>query len=352
MNIKIKRSGGASLALYVMGALMMAWVLPVWAASFDCAKAQTRVERLICADPQLSRLDEEMAASYKVALQDQANAEAIKQAQRHWVRERNACSDADCVKTIYKRRLQAIQKTPPSDTQRKVSGNADGRKMTVPRYKLLQEEPYEPLSEICEEFTAMINTFGPEEPLMRCEQKLHPAFPNFKSIELQLLPDKDNFKYFTAIADLATREVMRRGYASYRTDEELKRLFDEKERLGGYRYYLLTTDRFIKNKTVTMLVQERRADCRLKHAAMDSARRIAYEWDAKTESVARYLFPFQSIFTYEGDNREDDGLLFSNWNEAELPTSSGKSGGIWVRQIDSSDGLSSHICTIVYSGKH
>ncbi len=39
------------------------------AASFDCAKASTQVERLICSDESLSKLDEQLSGSYKQALE-------------------------------------------------------------------------------------------------------------------------------------------------------------------------------------------------------------------------------------------------------------------------------------------
>ena len=37
------------------------------AASFDCAKARTAVEKMICADAELSKLDDEMAAVHRQA---------------------------------------------------------------------------------------------------------------------------------------------------------------------------------------------------------------------------------------------------------------------------------------------
>jgi uncharacterized protein len=37
------------------------------AASFDCAKASTRVERLICADKDVSALDDRLASTYRLA---------------------------------------------------------------------------------------------------------------------------------------------------------------------------------------------------------------------------------------------------------------------------------------------
>jgi uncharacterized protein YecT (DUF1311 family) len=60
------------------------------AASFDCAKARTKVEKLICADPQLSRQDSELAAAYGEALKawDGQIAPYVKMSQRAWVRGR------------------------------------------------------------------------------------------------------------------------------------------------------------------------------------------------------------------------------------------------------------------------
>lgn len=344
MNGYLKRSGLLAAALLVCVGLAVS----AQAASFDCGKAGTKVEHIICDNPEISELDEELSVAYKAALKDNQQADSIKQTQKQWMKDRNSCKDVDCVKSAYQNRLFALKQIHPNV----VADNSHRQKTTTPPYELLQEEPYEPLSEICGEFTAMLNAFGPKEPQMRCEQKLHPAFPKFKPIELHPLPEKDNFKYFTAIDDLAIRNIIRTGYTGpLRTKDGQKRLFEEKERLGGYKYYLLTTDRFIKNKTVTMLVQERQGDCRIKHTAMDSARRIAYEWDAKTESVVKRLFSFQSIFTYEGVSMQGDGLLVSYWDEVELPTPSGKSGGIWINQSDNL-GAPSPICYIVYNGKH
>lgn len=58
------------------------------AASFDCAKAGTVVEKTICADPALSKLDERMAAAYKARLTDWggANAAYVKADQRAYLR--------------------------------------------------------------------------------------------------------------------------------------------------------------------------------------------------------------------------------------------------------------------------
>lgn len=347
MSTYIKRGGLVAAVLY--GCLVL--TLSAHAASFDCAKAQTKVEHLICDNPEISKLDEELAASYKALLQDQTKATQIRQAQKQWVKERNSCMDANCVMITYQKRLLVLSQAQLNGPQSQIIKNAYRPAKSKLKYELLHEGPYEPLSEICEEFAAMLNAFGPEEPQMWCEQKLHPAFSKFKPIELLPLSSKDNFKYFSAIHDLAVRETILRGYTPYPLQPgDLEREFEQMERLGGYKYYFVTTDRFIKNKTVTLLIQERQGDCRVKNAAMDSARRIAYAWDMATESVVQSLFSFQTIFTYEGESMQGDGVLTSYWNEAELPIPSGKSGGIWVNQADG-NGAQSPICHIVYNSK-
>jgi uncharacterized protein len=57
------------------------------AASFDCTKAQSPDEKAICAHPELSRLDEEMAQAYAQALKGN-NASGVKAAQRQWLKTR------------------------------------------------------------------------------------------------------------------------------------------------------------------------------------------------------------------------------------------------------------------------
>lgn len=90
--------------------MILGWLLlaSAQAASFDCAKAQAKVEHLICDNPEISKLDEELAAGYKAALQERVQAEAARREQKRWVKERNACADAGCVRGVYETRLSAL----------------------------------------------------------------------------------------------------------------------------------------------------------------------------------------------------------------------------------------------------
>jgi len=103
-NCRAKRIEWIALALIGW----MALAFPVGAASFDCAKAQSKVEKMICADAGLSKLDGELNAAYKTALHDEKQANSIRQTQKQWLVERNGCADAACVKRAYEDRLKAL----------------------------------------------------------------------------------------------------------------------------------------------------------------------------------------------------------------------------------------------------
>lgn len=87
-----------------------------FAASFDCAKATSNVEKTICADKSLSSLDEQLAEQYQNTLGNQTADEAAstRKAQRNWLTERNACdtqaaTEHDCLKQSMTRRLATLQ---------------------------------------------------------------------------------------------------------------------------------------------------------------------------------------------------------------------------------------------------
>ncbi len=74
------------------------------AASFDCSKARSQTEKLICADSELSKLDEQLAGLYKEAL----HIPGIKAEQRKWLASLKKCSGAACLKEAYRERMDEI----------------------------------------------------------------------------------------------------------------------------------------------------------------------------------------------------------------------------------------------------
>lgn len=102
MNGHIKRNDWVAAALFCL----LATALSAYAASFDCAGAGTKVEKLICGDAGLSKLDKELSATYKAALKDGKQADSIKQAQKQWLKEtRNTCQDVECLRAAYRNRI-------------------------------------------------------------------------------------------------------------------------------------------------------------------------------------------------------------------------------------------------------
>lgn len=75
--------------------------------SFDCAKAATPAERLICGEyeSELRALDREMAEAFAQA---RGGGKATVSGQRAWLRRRDACADRDCIAQAYQSRLEQL----------------------------------------------------------------------------------------------------------------------------------------------------------------------------------------------------------------------------------------------------
>ena len=95
------------------GLLFMGLTLPALATSFDCTKADKAVEKMICTDTELSKLDEEVAAAYTTALARTNDKEDLKNDQKKWLRIRNNCNKHEdlrlCIKNKYLEALSSLQ---------------------------------------------------------------------------------------------------------------------------------------------------------------------------------------------------------------------------------------------------
>ena len=88
------------------------------AQSFDCAKAQTRVEKMVCADRAVAELDEYLGRYYAAARAEIPAARACLQSdQAQWLKStRDACADAACLKSAYLTRLAELDPLQPGAT--------------------------------------------------------------------------------------------------------------------------------------------------------------------------------------------------------------------------------------------
>lgn len=73
--------------------------LSSYSASFDCQKARSSQEKLICSDPQLSLLDEQLGTSYKDAIERSGAKKQLVLWQRAWLKssEVSGCKNAQCL---------------------------------------------------------------------------------------------------------------------------------------------------------------------------------------------------------------------------------------------------------------
>jgi uncharacterized protein YecT (DUF1311 family) len=80
--------------------------------SFDCNRASTTAEQLVCADRQLAAADIKLAKAYKYQM-DVGTAEVkanLKKQQNEWRKhERDICTDTACVLKAYQKRLEELQ---------------------------------------------------------------------------------------------------------------------------------------------------------------------------------------------------------------------------------------------------
>jgi|GEM_PF-3184897 len=122
------------------------------AVSFDCAKAQTKVEKLICGNEQASQLDKEMQSAYREAQAHAADPVSLKTEQRQWLKMRDTCNDAACIIQAYRTRLVSLKAM-----------------LTEPKacFRLLERKWPEVASghyPVCVDFLKNLNSFCEEAP--------------------------------------------------------------------------------------------------------------------------------------------------------------------------------------------
>jgi len=92
-----------------MGLTLMA---TAQAASFDCAKAQSKAEHLICDNQKISELDTRLAQNYQDVLSktNEEQKQRVIADQKHWLTfTRNACENETCLKHAYWSRQAALE---------------------------------------------------------------------------------------------------------------------------------------------------------------------------------------------------------------------------------------------------
>jgi uncharacterized protein len=81
----------------------------LFGASFDCAKAQSNVEKMICADEKLAKLDSEL---FQIYSDFYFLSKEIKGDQREWMKQRNQCKNIVCIQKTYEIRIADLIPSP------------------------------------------------------------------------------------------------------------------------------------------------------------------------------------------------------------------------------------------------
>jgi len=98
-------------------ALLLSFVvIPANAASFDCRRAQGKVESMICADRDIAKLDEQLNVAYTHILTMSRDDKTEKAMQRAWLRARNTCADLACLQRMYTSRIAELHARSASNS--------------------------------------------------------------------------------------------------------------------------------------------------------------------------------------------------------------------------------------------
>ncbi|PPT55064.1 hypothetical protein XarbCFBP8138_14030 [Xanthomonas arboricola] len=106
----------SSMLRVIIGGALLLGAGGAWAASFDCKQAGTTVEKRLCAVPALGNLDDQLDESYRALLDTtpRSAVAGVRDQQRAWLRQRNACAqDAkldDCLQRTLTARADVLAK--------------------------------------------------------------------------------------------------------------------------------------------------------------------------------------------------------------------------------------------------
>jgi len=116
--LKILTSAAALIALAIQ---------PTWCfgASFDCRKAATAVEKLVCSSNEVRALDVRLYEEYQRAQRLSSEDSVIRTQQRRWLKEsRSSCKTVECLSEVYETRISQLQSSISYKECEDESGNS------------------------------------------------------------------------------------------------------------------------------------------------------------------------------------------------------------------------------------
>jgi uncharacterized protein len=77
--------------------------------AFSCNKANTKVEKIICQDSSLADLDSRLGKAYSILMELSGRDSSIVKDEQNWLKERNKCESASCIKRQTEHRLSKVE---------------------------------------------------------------------------------------------------------------------------------------------------------------------------------------------------------------------------------------------------
>lgn len=98
-------------------ALLLTASATALAASFECGKARSKTEKLICSDAEVSALDETLNVAYKRAIDRVADKPGLRQSQRDWLASYSLteCSTPACLREAFAERIAVLDDVAEPD---------------------------------------------------------------------------------------------------------------------------------------------------------------------------------------------------------------------------------------------
>ena len=184
------RAGSRRLAVIVLSTIFLFFLSHaacVSAASFDCGKAGTAVEKMICADPELSQLDEVLWSEYRKALNNTSEPIALKHKQKQWLKEREVCSNRLCIKGKYSAQLLYLFKlnSPVSKAVIAESTQAPSVKPMKPYvFNVIQDTG----GSVCRDALSNMSSFSPTQEQIACGESINFGNDKFHEPNWKELP--------------------------------------------------------------------------------------------------------------------------------------------------------------------
>lgn len=168
-KLRANRTPSTMVALRIVTALYCGTISSIsLAAGFDCRKATSDVEKIICDDGTLSTLDSQLQETYLLTLADASVSQKseIKQSQEEWIANtRNQCIDRGCLQAAYFSQLNILAsiKTATVSAHYVISGS-EAKSLIAGYQQQLNRDGFPGYLGECRRVIRLDDNAPPEEP--------------------------------------------------------------------------------------------------------------------------------------------------------------------------------------------